>query len=81
MSRYAVAVLNFFDNDNKCYVVDASNEVEAVCRAVCQHNDDSNISDWVNNIYKSGASVDRLLDDLANGEYSVSRPVLIWEEK
>lgn len=83
MKKYAVAVISFFENENTVQIVEASNEIEAVKKAVIVFNNKfdkrneetlKENEDWLNEI---SSTLENLLDELINGELGVSKPILI----
>jgi len=68
-----------FDNHNKLYKVQASNEIEACREAfIClykENNYESDLNDWWNEIDKE--TLEDVLDSAWNSEYLVSPPLQI----
>ncbi|CAG7840841.1 hypothetical protein CLOHAE12215_02265 [Clostridium haemolyticum] len=78
MNKFAVAVLSFFENDNKVFIVEGSNPVEAMCLAIAQFqgdNMDEDTKDWINSM--KNKAVDEVQEICADGDLAVSNPVLI----
>lgn len=51
MKKFAVALINFFDNENKIYFVEAENEVEALKKGVIEQAselDKAITREWMN---------------------------------
>ncbi len=79
MNTYIVAVLNFFDNNNELFKVEAENEIIAVHKAVVESIKDESSKvhyiDWFNEYGCNSATAKDLIYDLTNQELSVSEPL------
>ncbi len=67
MSKYAVAVLSFFDNKNEVKIVEANNERDALILATEESLDVDFLDEF--------ETIDELIQYYIDGEISVSRPV------
>ena len=66
--RFAVAVLSFFDNENKIHIVEATNELEAMNLAMGDLNG-MDTSCW--------STPEQFADALFDQDIAISYPVLI----
>jgi hypothetical protein len=67
--KYAVAVLNFFDNENEIKVVEANTPVAAIFLAIGQSQHD----------FKNVVSVEDAISEFFNQDISISVPLLLDE--
>ena len=80
-NKYAVAVMDNFENDNSVQIVEAENEFEAVRNAVLQFegadqpDEDEEFNDYIKGLPSD--NLEEMLSTLFDGELSVSKPVLI----
>lgn len=78
MKKYAVAVINFFDNDNQVVIVEAKNEITAMAKAAnYNYQDYKDYIDWVNEIIANNDTIDEVKISLADGEIGISTPIEI----
>ena len=81
MEKYAVAVLNKFENVNTVQIVEAENEIEAIGKAVNEFYNKKNISsqDFVSgfifNKDEEGTEISQFINYLLEGGINVSEPV------
>jgi len=77
MKKYAVAVLSFFENENKVFIVEADNESEAMGKALVlfNENNDEDYTEWVNEL--SQKTVEKIQEECFDGEIAISKPVEI----
>jgi hypothetical protein len=76
VSKYAVGVLNMFDNENRVVIVEAPDQINAVIEAVVESSNSEakeDIRKWLSELDVN--SVDELLSELFNGDLCVSVPV------
>lgn len=79
MRTFAVGVLNFFDNENEVFIVEAEEPKEAIFKALidsCKTEESKKHQEEWNNLFEF-TTVDSLLNDLANQELAVSIPIEI----
>ena len=81
MNKYAVAILSFFENQNKIFIVDADTEVNAMKKALidfCKtEQSKKDQEEW----QISWETVEDVINECFNGEIGISEPVLISEFK
>ena len=81
MEKYAVAVLNKFENVNTVQIVEAENEIEAIGKAVNEFNNKEDISsqDFVSgftfNKDEEGTEISQFINYLFEDGINVSEPV------
>lgn len=80
MDKYAVAILNFFKNDNKVYITEGESESEAMLKGIIEYNKtdeeiDEDILEWVESM--ENKSVDEIIEECFDGDLAVSKPVKI----
>jgi hypothetical protein len=76
MNRYAVSVLSFFENENKCFIVSAKDEVSAMKQALIDFCHVDVKSDWEEWIEHWG-TIEEVKEHAFNGEIAISTPILI----
>lgn len=81
MEKYAVAVLNEFENVNTVQIVEAENEIEAIGKAVNEFYNKKDISsqDFVSGLIfnkdEEGTEISQFINYLLEGGINVSEPV------
>ena len=80
MKKFAVAILSFFDNDNKLFVVEAETEQKAIIKALSIFNSengeetkDKDFLEWINSMEKK--TVEEIQQELFDGDMSLSNVV------
>lgn len=75
--KYAVAVLNFFDNENKVLLVDANSEVEAMVKTLSSGDKmlDEEYVQWIETMLAK--TVEEIQEECFDGDLAISKPVLI----
>ncbi len=77
MNKYAVALLSFYDNENKLFLVRATNEVEAMKQALidtCETDEGrASQAEWS----KDWITIEEVKKHCFNGELAISTPLLI----
>ncbi len=81
MNKYAVAILSFFENQNKIFIVEADNDVNAMKKALldfCTTDErKKDQEEW----QAPWETVNDVINECFNGEIGISEPVLISEFK
>lgn len=80
MGKYAVAILDFFKNDNKVYITEGKSEPEAMLKGIIEHNKsdekiDEDTLEWIESM--KNKSVDEIIEECFDGDLAVSKPVKI----
>jgi hypothetical protein len=77
MNKYAVAILNFFDNVNEIFIVHAPSELDAIKLALldsCKTEEGkASQAEWQNN----WSTVAQGMEECINSDIAISAPVLI----
>jgi hypothetical protein len=77
MNKYAVAILNFFDNVNEIFIVRAHTELDAIKEAMISSckSDAAKISqtEW----QTQWVTVSQAIEECINSDIAISAPVLI----
>lgn len=75
--KYAVAVLSFFDNENKVLLVDANSEVEAMVKTLSSGDKmlDEEYVQWIETMLAK--TVEEIQEECFDGDLAISKPVLI----
>ncbi|WP_297419076.1 hypothetical protein [Clostridium sp.] len=79
MKKYALAILSFFDNDNKLFVVEAETEQKAVIKALSIFNgkeeetNDKDTLKWINSM--ENKTIEEIQQELFDGDISLSNVV------
>lgn len=72
MNKYAVAVLSFFQNENKILIVEAETEPLAMIKALDEFANTEN-SEWLGKY----PTVEEIKQECFNGEIAISTPILL----
>jgi hypothetical protein len=56
MPKYAIAFINFFDNENKVYIVEAENQIKAL-RKIVPHINKDTIEDIKQGVFDCDQSI------------------------
>jgi hypothetical protein len=79
MNKYAVAILNFFDNVNEIFIVHALTELDAIKQAMiatCKSDAaKTSQAEW----QEQWRTVPQALEECINSDIAISNPVLISE--
>lgn len=81
MNKYAVAILSFFENQNKIFIVEADTEVNAMKKALIKFCTSDEAKKSQEEWQTSWETVDEVINECFNGELGISEPVLISEFK
>lgn len=75
--KYAVAVLSFFENENRVFIVDANNEVEAMVKALSSGDKmlDEDYVQWSKNMWTK--TVEEIQEECFDGDMAISKPVIV----
>ncbi|MEY8352554.1 hypothetical protein AALB39_04265 [Lachnospiraceae bacterium 54-53] len=75
--KYAVAVLSFFENENRISIVDANSEVEAMVKTLSSGDKmlDEEYVQWIEVMLTK--TVEEIQAECFDGDIAISRPVLI----
>jgi hypothetical protein len=76
LEKFAVAVMNLSDHDNKLIVVNAENEPDAVKKAILETADedikDTDFVEWVRNL---GTTYEEVDNNALQGDYIISNVI------
>lgn len=79
--KYAVAIINFFDNENKIFIVEADSESEAMAKAILLSNkkeDEELDEDYIKRAEElSMKTVEEIQNECFDADMSISEPVKI----
>jgi len=77
--KYAVAVLSFFENENRVFVIEAKNEVEAMVKALSSKDKMLELEEdyvkWIDEMLLK--TVEEIQEECFNGDIAISKPVLV----
>ncbi|WP_303872020.1 hypothetical protein [Acetobacterium wieringae] len=75
--KYAVAVLSFFENENRVSIVDANSEVEAMIKALSSGDKmlDEDYVQWSKPMLTK--TVEEIQEECFDGDMAISKPVII----
>lgn len=78
--KYAVAVLSFYENENRVFIVDANGEVEAMVKALSSGDKmpDEDYAQWANEMLTK--TVEEIQEECFDGDIAISKPVVIEGE-
>lgn len=76
MNKYAIALISFFDNENKIFIVEANNEIESMKKALFLFNgiNDESFAGWTTTV---GETIEEVKSYCFNGDIGISSPVLV----
>jgi len=72
--KYAVAIINFFDNENKIHVVEADNEIDAMKKAILKINPESEL---IIEDYDDLHTIEDIKNYMFDVDQSISSPLQI----
>jgi hypothetical protein len=73
--KYAVAIISFFENENKVFIVLAPNEREAMIMGLKAFgNGNADSGDWADTLPED---IDAIKQECFNGEIGISSPILV----
>lgn len=82
MKKYAVAILSFFDNQNKLFVVDAKTDTQAMIKTILafkeESGEDMNDADtleWIEDMKEM--TIEDIQQCLFDSDMSISKPTQI----
>ena len=80
--KYAVAIINFFDNENKVFLVEANGDSEAMAKAILLSNKTDDVEEidedyikWVNDL--ANKTVEEIQNICFDADMSISEPVKV----
>jgi len=75
--KYAVAVLSFFENENRVSIIEANSEVEAMVKVLSSGDKmlDDDYVKWIDEMLLK--TVEEIQQECFNGDIAISKPVLI----
>lgn len=75
--KYAVAVLSFFENENRVSIIEANSEVEAMVKVLSSGDKmlDEDYVKWIDEMLLK--TVEEIQQECFDGDIAISKPVLI----
>lgn len=75
--KYAVAVLSFYENENRVSVIEADSEVEAMVKVLSSGDKtlDEDYVKWIDTMLTK--TVEEIQEECSDGDIAISKPVLI----